>query len=65
MTATETEKLRTLCEINKRQRRTIDRLKEALRLATEAAEEFDRQSNEVFALVHENRQKGACTHVQK
>lgn len=65
MTATETEKLRTLLEINKRQRRLIDKLKEALRQATEAAEEFDRQSNEVFALVHENRQKGAHTHGQE
>ena len=46
-----------MAEMHRRCRRENDRLREKLRLTTEASREFARQDAEVFALVQGNRER--------
>lgn len=59
MNAQEFANCRALAEIYRRSRRENDRLKEALGQQTEASRQFDRENEDVFALVRANRQRCA------
>ena len=54
MTPNETTQLKTRAEVNRRLRRQIDRLKEALSQETEASRQFDAESEQAFQLVRKN-----------
>lgn len=57
MTPNETTQLRTMAEVNRRLRRRIEQLEEALSRETEASRQFDAESEQFFRLVKENREK--------
>ena len=57
MTPNETTQLRTMAEVNRRLRRRIEQLEEALSRETEASRRFDAESEQFFRLVKENREK--------
>lgn len=57
MTPNETTQLRTMAEANRRLRRRIEQLEEALSQETEASRRFDAESEQFFQLVKENREK--------
>lgn len=48
---------RVVAEIYRRQRRENERLKAALGIRQKADEEFDRENEDVFALVRSNRKR--------
>lgn len=57
MTPNETTQLRTMAEVNRRLRRRIEQLEEALLQETESRRRFDAESEQFFQLVKENREK--------
>lgn len=57
MTPNETTQLRTMAEVNRRLRRRIEQLEEALLQETESRRRFDAESEQFFRLVKENREK--------
>lgn len=57
MTPNETTQLRTILEVNRRLRRRIEQLEEALLQETESRRRFDAESEQFFRLVKENREK--------
>ena len=54
MTPNETTQLKTMAEVNRRLRRQIDQLKEALSQETESRRQFDAESEQAFQLVRKN-----------
>ena len=59
MTPNETTQLKTMEEVNRRLRRQIDQLKEALSQETEASRQFDAESEQAFQLVRKNLERRA------
>ena len=59
MTPNETTQLKTMAEVNRRLRRQIDQLKEALSQETEASRQFDAESEQAFQLVRKNLERRA------